>query len=386
MSARDLAALRRACRAEWTTLLLDGTLLRLHLSPGWGAAAPRCFTRALHTVPEFLGVAMKLLIADGQEMVRRGMRRILESQPDMEAVGEAADGGPARGRLAGQRGAAAGQLSPRRRGCGGWVAVSVPCVGRSRALWEAGRGIVPAQVGGGRATVIVPCVGRSRAFGRRAAVIVFGVRCPRGGESGGDVAPRLARALVVAVAAALASAHLLKGLGRIPTAPVTGGAIAAACLALVVLQLRHTRSTPARGRGPGWAVAELAVAFLAVGPLGVSVGLLCLPAASLLLERRRLLLALFGTGAVLVEALRSASIRDAVDLLLTVALGGVMLYAVTTLALLATRVHAARLTLAAAAVTDERLRIASSLRSELSQGLAEIHGLAVRQDRRPLTG
>ncbi|TQF04659.1 two-component sensor histidine kinase [Kitasatospora acidiphila] len=200
------------------------------------------------------------------------------------------------------------------------------------------------------------------------------------GESGRDVAPRLARALVVAVAAALASAHLLKGLGRIPTAPVAGVAIAAACLALVALQLRHTRSTPVRGRGPGWAVAELAVAFLAVGPLGVSVGLLCLPAASLLLERRRLLLIMFGTGAVLVEALRSASVRDAVDLLLTVALGGVMLYAVTTLALLATRVHAARLTLAAAAVTDERLRIASSLRSELSQGLAEIHGLAVRQD------
>ncbi|MEO3892395.1 response regulator transcription factor [Nonomuraea sp. B5E05] len=34
----------------------------------------------------------RLLIADDQDMVRRGMRRILENQTDMEVVGEAADG------------------------------------------------------------------------------------------------------------------------------------------------------------------------------------------------------------------------------------------------------------------------------------------------------
>ncbi|MFF8234946.1 response regulator [Streptomyces caelestis] len=37
-------------------------------------------------------MTIRLLIADDQEMVRRGLRRILESQPDMEVVGEAADG------------------------------------------------------------------------------------------------------------------------------------------------------------------------------------------------------------------------------------------------------------------------------------------------------
>ncbi|OKI10236.1 DNA-binding response regulator [Streptomyces sp. CB02923] len=37
-------------------------------------------------------MTIRLLIADDQEMVRRGMRRIVESQPDMEVVGEAADG------------------------------------------------------------------------------------------------------------------------------------------------------------------------------------------------------------------------------------------------------------------------------------------------------
>ncbi|MFE7318989.1 response regulator [Streptomyces sp. NPDC057555] len=37
-------------------------------------------------------MTIRLLVADDQEMVRRGMRRIVESQPDMEVVGEAANG------------------------------------------------------------------------------------------------------------------------------------------------------------------------------------------------------------------------------------------------------------------------------------------------------
>lgn len=199
---------------------------------------------------------------------------------------------------------------------------------------------------------------------------------------GGERGRGPGRALVVAVAGALASTHLLKGLGRVPGAPGAGVAVVVVCLGLVGLQLRHLRPGHA-GRLPvraGWTAVELSAGFLAVGPLGVSVGLLCLPAASLLLEGRWLLLCPLGAGAVLVEVGRSAGLRDTVDLLLTIALGGTMLYAVTTLALLADRVHAARLTLAASTVTDERLRIASSLGSQLSAGLAEIHRLAARQD------
>jgi DNA-binding NarL/FixJ family response regulator len=37
-------------------------------------------------------VTTRVLIADDQEMVRRGMRRIVESQPDMEVAGEADNG------------------------------------------------------------------------------------------------------------------------------------------------------------------------------------------------------------------------------------------------------------------------------------------------------
>jgi len=37
-------------------------------------------------------MTIRVLIADDQEMVRRGIRRILEGQPDIEVVGEAANG------------------------------------------------------------------------------------------------------------------------------------------------------------------------------------------------------------------------------------------------------------------------------------------------------
>ncbi|MFF1909244.1 response regulator [Kitasatospora sp. NPDC058218] len=37
-------------------------------------------------------MTIRVLIADDQDMVRRGLRRILESQPDLEVVGEAPDG------------------------------------------------------------------------------------------------------------------------------------------------------------------------------------------------------------------------------------------------------------------------------------------------------
>lgn len=40
----------------------------------------------------FPTVSIRVLIADDQEMVRRGVRTILESHPDIEVVGEAADG------------------------------------------------------------------------------------------------------------------------------------------------------------------------------------------------------------------------------------------------------------------------------------------------------
>ncbi|MEE1828392.1 histidine kinase [Streptomyces sp. BE20] len=204
------------------------------------------------------------------------------------------------------------------------------------------------------------------------------------GVASGDVAPRSSRALVGGVAAAVASVHLLKGLARVPAEPGAGLAVVVACLLLVAVQLRHVepglrRAVPA-APPVAWTLTELAVGWLAVVPLGVSIGLLCLPAASLLLERRRTPLFLLGGAAALTEAARSGSARTVVDLMLILVIGAAMLYAVTTLALLATRVHAARLTLAASAVTAERLRIAAGLQAGLAEGLREVRGLALRKD------
>ena len=40
-------------------------------------------------------MSIRVLIADDQELVRTGFRKILEAEPDLEVVGEAADGGEA---------------------------------------------------------------------------------------------------------------------------------------------------------------------------------------------------------------------------------------------------------------------------------------------------
>ena len=39
---------------------------------------------------------LRLLIADDHEVVRAGLRHILQARPEWEVVAEAADGGPAR--------------------------------------------------------------------------------------------------------------------------------------------------------------------------------------------------------------------------------------------------------------------------------------------------
>jgi DNA-binding NarL/FixJ family response regulator len=40
-------------------------------------------------------MTIRILLADDQELIRRGFRMILEEQPDITVVGEAADGGAA---------------------------------------------------------------------------------------------------------------------------------------------------------------------------------------------------------------------------------------------------------------------------------------------------
>ncbi|WP_194927075.1 sensor histidine kinase [Catenulispora pinisilvae] len=192
------------------------------------------------------------------------------------------------------------------------------------------------------------------------------------GFTGNDNMPRLARGLVFAVAAALVSVHFAKALGRIPADPAAGLTIVAACAAILALEFRPA-SWPR-------AVAQLACGFLAVVPGGASIGLLAVPVGAVFLQGLWVLLPPVLAAAAWVEAVRTDNVRDIVDMCITVLLGGMALYAVTTLAALAARVHGTRLTLTAAAVTTERLRIASGLDTDLSSGLTRIRELAAKAD------
>ncbi|MEZ0115179.1 signal transduction histidine kinase [Catenulispora sp. EB89] len=198
------------------------------------------------------------------------------------------------------------------------------------------------------------------------------------GITGSDSAPRLARGLVFAVAAALVSVHVIKAAGRVPGDPAAGLTIIAACLAILLLEFR-----PAR-----WprVVAQLACGFVAVLPAGASIGLLAVPVGAVFLQGLWPLVVPVLGAAAWVQAVRTDSARDTVDMCVTILLGGMVLYAVTTLAALAARVHGTRLTLAAAAVTAERLRIAEGLDADLSSGLTRIRDLAAKQDPDVLDG
>ncbi|MEY9906543.1 signal transduction histidine kinase [Catenulispora sp. MAP12-49] len=198
------------------------------------------------------------------------------------------------------------------------------------------------------------------------------------GITGSDSPPRLARGLVFAVAAALVSVHVFKAASRIPGDPAAGLTIVAACLAILALEFR-----PATW--PRMA-AQLVCGFAAVVPAGASVGLLAVPVGAVFLQGLwPLVLPVLGATAW-VQVVRTDSVRDTVDMCVTVLLGGMVLYAVTTLAAFAARVHETRLTLAAAAVTTERLRIAEGLDTDLSSGLGRIRELAAKQDPDVLDG
>ncbi|MGH3253660.1 MAG: histidine kinase [Trebonia sp.] len=85
-----------------------------------------------------------------------------------------------------------------------------------------------------------------------------------------------------------------------------------------------------------------------------------------------------------VDVAQAASARDVTDLALATTIGAGLLYGLTRLASLVSAVDAARLSLAAAAVAAERLRISESIRLTLVGNLTEIHSLAESGKAAPL--
>jgi CheY-like chemotaxis protein len=73
-------------------------------------------------------VTIRILIADDHEVVRQGLRTFIESDPELEVVGEAGDGAEATR-------ADATQARGRPSGCNRWSTPFVPLALASQSCW-----------------------------------------------------------------------------------------------------------------------------------------------------------------------------------------------------------------------------------------------------------
>ncbi|MGI5161093.1 histidine kinase [Microbispora sp. CA-102843] len=162
---------------------------------------------------------------------------------------------------------------------------------------------------------------------------------------------RLARMIVVVVLAALASVYV-----------VAGAPIAVAVFGVQVLYLLKVRKW--------WLLAvQAALVYTASVAGGVSTGILGFLAGSLLLTQARVLAPLVVASAALIDAARGGATADAT---ITVVLISLVVFGLTRLVERAGEMHAARLSLAAAAVAAERLRLAAELNDGLGRSLEVI--------------
>ncbi|GGO04269.1 sensor histidine kinase [Microbispora bryophytorum] len=167
---------------------------------------------------------------------------------------------------------------------------------------------------------------------------------------------RLARVIVVVVLAALASVYV-----------IAGAPIALAVFGVQVLYLLKLRTW--------WLLAAQAVlVYTASLAGGVSTGILGFLAGSLLLtpahrDTARVLAPFVVASAALIDAARGGATADAT---ITVILVSLVVFGLTRLVERAGEMHAARLSLAAAAVAAERLRLAAELNDGLGRSLEVI--------------
>ena len=196
-----------------------------------------------------------------------------------------------------------------------------------------------------------------------------------------ELAPRLARVIVVLAGVALASSQIQNATSRGGGQPWSGILVGAAVAAILVLHFCFTARASASPRALAWAALCQAALCLTSGPLlGVTSGLTSLPVASLLLARLWAPAALTVAVAAGIDAAHGGAARDVLVLVLMSSLGGVLVYGLARLASLVQAVHAARVTLAAAAVSAERLRIADAVRDSIAGNLASIRSLAEQGD------
>ncbi|MEU7988416.1 histidine kinase [Streptosporangium canum] len=194
--------------------------------------------------------------------------------------------------------------------------------------------------------------------------------------SGTDLAPSVARGTVTAALAGFASVYVLAVNSR------QSGALqllAAAAVAAMIFGIQLVYVYPGLKRHLSVRLLGLqaALAYLAVIPLGTSVGMLGFLAGSLLLSSAWPAAAVVLVSAVLIEATRSPDPAATVSIAIGTALTGLVIYGLAQLADRVEDLSAARLALAIAAVAEERLRVATELNEKIGVGLDAINRLAV---------
>ncbi|MET8338639.1 histidine kinase [Streptosporangium canum] len=194
--------------------------------------------------------------------------------------------------------------------------------------------------------------------------------------SGTDLAPSVARGTVTAALAGFASVYVLAVNSR------QSGALqllAAAAVAAMIFGIQLVYVYPGLKRHLSVRLLGLqaALAYLAVIPLGTSVGMLGLLAGSLLLSSAWPVAVIVVGSAVLIEATRSPDPAATVSIAIGTALTSLVVYGLAQLADRVEDLSAARLALAMAAVAEERLRVATELNEKIGVGLDAINRLAV---------
>ncbi|WP_067481315.1 sensor histidine kinase [Actinomadura hibisca] len=185
---------------------------------------------------------------------------------------------------------------------------------------------------------------------------------------GSALAPRTARAIAVAVLAAFTCVYLLAAI----SGPGDAAVVVPLSLAVLALHLPHVLPGLRRCRGRWLAPVQAVPACVAVLGFGVTVGMLGLVVGALLLRSAWRMAALATAAAAVVAAGRAGTAAGALDMTITVGLTGLVSYGLCRLADRFEEAHAARRSLAMAAVEEERLRMAAALNDGVGRGLDTI--------------
>ncbi|GAA2608670.1 histidine kinase [Actinomadura fulvescens] len=180
--------------------------------------------------------------------------------------------------------------------------------------------------------------------------------------------PRTARVIAIAVLGSFVSVYALSAV----SGPGKAAAVVPLSLAVLGLQLRYV--LPVLRRFQTWpvmVVQSLAV-YAAVLGFGVSVGIIGLLIGSLLLASAWRTAVLVGLTVPVVHGTRAESVPELLDFTITAMLIALVAYGLSRLTDRIDEVHAARVTLALAAVEEERLRMAAELNESVGRGLDTI--------------